>query len=356
MRCIHCGQEIAPDSRFCATCGGTQPQYPPVPPRAQPKKKNDVLWIVAFVWLGIAVLGWILMLLLMPNQAKTPAQAVQQVQSASLTEGTWYQWDVNRGKLYQWRFSGGVAEFGQAEGERNQQADYSVDSDGNVYIGIDADGLVWEKDTLENCYWQYVQAGDQICKIRIFSSDQIPAGSAACYTYRVDNGTADVTPVYEKVTRMDMDVATERIFWFNSYLYYGACNNTFITPREEEDAVLRSAGYEEAYLNLYGADRVSCCNTLAQSHAHMNHYLGGSILQDVHYWGEDPVEYNGHLYLISAPMGYPGLDIDGELTDRGDGTWTLPLAEFESGDMLSRWTATFAMEDGTIKLISVERD
>lgn len=353
MRCIHCGQEIAPDSRFCATCGGTQPQYPPVPPRAQPKKKNDVLWIIAFVWLGIVALGWILMLLLMPNQAKTPAQAVQQVQSASLTEGTWYQWDVNRGKLYQWRFSGGVAEFGQAEGERNQQADYSVDSDGNVYIGIDADGLVWEKDSLENCYWQYVQAGDQICKIRIFSSDQIPAGSAACYTYRVDNGTAFVPVTYDNITTMDQATAEMLLRWYNQYTSFGVCPDAWEEVSDAEaQAVLKSADL----MDIYVVYRVNCCNTLTQCREHVAHHLGDAIMDTEKHWECEPVEYDGKLYWIVAPMGYASLSIDGKVTEHGNGTWTAPLAFYAEGDRFGGYTATFAIEDGTIKLISVERD
>lgn len=353
MRCIHCGQEIAQDSRFCAACGGQQPQYPAVPPRAQPKKKTDVLWIVAFAWLGMAVLGWVLMLLMMPRQVKTPALAVDHEYTASLTESTWYQWDVGSEKLYRWSFSDGVAEFGPAEGESTQQTDYSVDGSGNVYIGIDAEAMIWEKDSLENCYWQYVQAGDQICKIRVFCSDTVPAGSAACYTYRVDNGTADVTVAYEKITVMDQSVAEMLLQWYNMYGSFGVCPDAWEEVTDKESlAVRRSVGLPD----IYGVYRVSCCQTLDQCRAHVGHHLGKALMDAGHYSEVDPVEYNGNLYWVVAPMGYASFAVDGGITDRGDGTWTVPVAFYDEGDRFGGYTATFAMEDGTIKLISVERD
>ena len=59
--CDHCGKEIDNGSRFCTFCGGSQQAAP-----APAKKSVDVRWIIAFVWLGLAVLGWILALFLMP--------------------------------------------------------------------------------------------------------------------------------------------------------------------------------------------------------------------------------------------------------------------------------------------------
>jgi hypothetical protein len=107
---MHCGKEIDNGSRFCTFCGGSQQPAP-----APAKKPVDVRWIIAFVWLGLAVLGWILALFLMPAKAMEEPATENQIQTYSLTESTWYQWDLSSGMLYSWTVTpNGTATYGIA--------------------------------------------------------------------------------------------------------------------------------------------------------------------------------------------------------------------------------------------------
>lgn len=349
MKCIHCGQEIDPASRFCFFCGGNQA----VAPAAPAKNAVDVRWIIGFVWLGLAIIGWILALVLMPikaNPVEIPREENQTL-TYTLTEGTWYQWDPDSSELYSWTFDqNGTATCGIAGEKKSDTIAYYADGQGNVHIGDRA--ALWEYDALNQCYWLYTQNGDRICKTRIFCAASVPAGTAACYTYRMDNGRADIQISFAPVTELDTATASIILGWYNHYGCFGVCTDWENVAAEEAENVLLNAGYSREDVNLYGVKRICCCNTIAQSRAHAEHYLDKSMLPGGNVWMETAAECNGRLYMIVPPMGYEGYYVDGEVTDHGDGTWSAPVKYFDES---TEYTAHFAMIEGTIKLIAIQK-
>lgn len=347
MKCMHCGKEIDNGSRFCTFCGGSQQAAP-----APAKKPVDVRWIIAFVWLGLAVLGWILALFLTPAKSTEGPALENQIQTYSLTEGTWYQWDLDSGMLYSWTFApNGTATYGIAGENSTYTTQYTVDSEGNVHIGYD--GALWEYDELNHSYWLYSQKNGQIYKTHIFCATSIPGGTAACYTYRTDNGSANISISFEPVTKLDRDTAEMILGWYNHYGCFGVCTDWSDVPQEEAESVLISAGYSRNDVTMYGVKRINCCRSIAQSRAHATHYLGEDMLPKGNFWTDGATEYNGSLYMIVAPMGYEGFYVAGEVTDYGDGTWSVPVKYF---DEPNAYTAHFSRIDGTIKLIDIQKD
>ena len=356
MKCIHCGKEIGEGSRFCIHCGGNQQTNPVVPPSLQPQKKPvDVRWIIGFVWLGLALIGWIVALLLMPANAKNVEVIPETLpQEYPLTEGTWYQWDADSGILYGWTFDGnGTASYGVAGEKTVYTASYRLDGEGNVHIGYDDSGTVWEYDALNRCYWLYFRKNDQIYKTHIICSDTVPAGNAACFTYRTDNGSAHIPVYFPPLTQLDADTAEMILGWYNHYGCFGVCPDWENVSGTEAETVLLHAGYSRADMDLYGVKRITCCNSIAMSRAHAAHYLDEDMLPKGNFWIEGAVEYQGQLYMIVPPMGYEGYYIAGELTDYGDGTWSVPVKYF---DDTTPSTAHFAKIDGTIKLIAIQKN
>ena len=350
MKCMHCGQEIDPTSKFCFFCGGSQTAAPVKPV----KKAVYIRWIIAFVWLGLAIAGWVLALFLMPAKADVEEnQGVENLpETGTLTEAVWYQWDTDSGKLYSWTFDpDGTATYGPA-GEKNTYtvSDY-VDSQGDVHIGDD--GALWRYDALDQGYWLYTQDNDQLYKTHIFSADSVPSGTAESYTYRIDNGRADIKISFAPLTELDADSAQMILGWYNHYGCFGVCTDWENVTAEEAENVLLDAGYNRQDADIYLVKRICCCNTIAQSRAHAAHYLSEDILPDGIGWIETVVEYCGRLYTIVPPMGYEGYYVDGEVTDYGDGTWSVPIKYF---DETTAYTAHFALIDGTIKLFSIHKN
>lgn len=364
MKCIHCGKEIDQTSRFCIFCGGSQQVTPAAPPKAVPaapvgtapaKKPVDIRWIIAFVWLGLVIIGWLAALFLIPVKTKPMENAGNEnpPQEYRLTEGTWYQWDAGSGKLYSWNFDGnGTASYGIPGEKTTYTTQYRVDGDGNVRIGYDEDGVLWEYDALTHSYWLYTEKNGQIYKTHIISSASDPAGTAECYTYRTDNGSANISISFTPVTKLDADTAQMIVGWYNHYGCFGVCADWENVSQDEAVKILLSAGYSRDDVNLYGVKRIKCCNSLAQSRSHAVHYLDDSMLPGANIWTEGAVEYNGRLYMIVPPMGYEGYYVDGEVTDYGDGTWSVPLKYF---DETTPYTAHFVRIDGTIKLIAIQK-
>lgn len=350
MKCIHCGKEIDNGSRFCIFCGGSQQAVPVAPA----KKPVDIRWIITFIWLGLAVVGWIVALLLMPTKTMETPLHEDHSQGYQLTEGTWYQWDMDTGMLYSWTFEeNGTAAYSVAGENSTYTTQYRVDRDGNVHIGYDDDGTLWEYDELNHCYWLYTRKNDQIYKTHIICADSAPAGTAACYTYRTDNGSANISISFQPVTELDTATAEMILGWYNHYGCFGVCGDWKNVPLEEAEKVLISAGYSKSDVNLYGVKCINCCHSIAQSRAHAAHYLDERMLPKGNSWIEGAAEYNGRLYMIVAPMGYEGYYADGTVTDYGDGTWSLPVKYF---DETTPYTAHFAKIDGTIKLIDIQKE
>lgn len=367
MKCIHCGQEIENDSRFCAFCGGeNQPQaaaqpvqpMPQEPPRPNiqpmapmgypqmPKQKQVGAgkWVLVCVWLALVIVGWVAVLLLLQSH---PAEAVAN------EKDVWYQWDLSSDTLYSWTFNeDGTAEYGIPGKNERSTVEYSTDDSGALHIGYDDEAVVWEYDSLENCYWQYTVVGGQTYKTRIFRSSAYPAGNAVCYSYRTnDDVSAPVSSSYENIAELSADAAEEILGWYNWYCSFGACLNMESVSGQEAEEALRSAGYDPVSYRLY---RVTCCNSIEQSREHLAHYLTDDILNGKYRPEALPVEYNGQLYMAVVPTGYFSYRIDGEVTDLGNGKWSVPLRIEEEGDIFRGYTAIFRKENGTIKLVGVE--
>lgn len=419
MKCIHCGNEINENFQFCTFCGGRnlprpaevapvaaepapviletvdreamfpgspqptapQPGYPqqlqfapysnyayqppqppvlPQPPKAPAKKGGGVKWVLAWVWLTLAVAGWAvaLVLLLGPGfGGAKEADSFRIQENAVLTESTWYQWERQTDTLYQWKFHrDGTAEYGPTGSDQVFTVSYSVDEDTNaVIIGYSEEGLVWEYDPVEGCYWKYEIIGSQTYKTRIFAAQGMPHGIGLCYSYRVDNGWPYFPVSYEKITRMNRENAEKLVERYNFYLNYWSCMGAGeqVTGVEAEN-VLRSAGCPQYEMYMYTVYRVGCCDSLHGMYEHLCHYihrdlLGDDLLRDNL---EKPcVEYNGQVYYLVLPMGYGGYYLVADPVEREDGVWSVEMEmSFSEGE---RYTALFTRENGTYKLTEI---
>lgn len=88
IQCVHCGQQVAPDTAFCPNCG-----KPPAPP---PKKSNAVVWVFAIgcgLFALIAIIG-IVAAIFIPNFLDALQRAKQKRTVADMREiGTaWMSW------------------------------------------------------------------------------------------------------------------------------------------------------------------------------------------------------------------------------------------------------------------------
>lgn len=380
MRCIHCANEIGDDHRFCSFCGGeniplatVQQNMPPLQVSPQPlpantavqprqvlpapvKKGGTLKWVLAGAWLALAVIGWIVALVVMfgGNREKTaPEQEAYRVDAAvSLTDGQWYQFDPETGKLYCWRFDGnGTAHYAEAGQENWYQVDYTLAEDTNaVSIHHGGMSIVWEYDPGENCFWLYKAIGTQNYKTRIFPASGIPGGSAGDYTYRVDNGMAYSEEEFETVSQLDAASAKALLDHYSVYIHFGICATGVTESQQEADEAMSAVGPEENR-QIYSVGKVPCCRSLEQMDRHLHHMFGEQLLAD---WGGEvlPAEWNGNVYYFVPAMGFAGFYMTGDLTAQPDGTYTAVLGvDF---DETSTYLATFAKEDGTWKLVSLQ--
>lgn len=404
MKCMHCGKEIENDSRFCTFCGGEnqpqaakptvdpvkppeselpdvqwvpeprpemyqkpvrqappQPASRPMPPMGYPqppqqKKGGAWKWVVAFVWLALVIIGWAAALLLTTGGRKDEASDINAIiGNGGLTEGQWYQWDLHSDTLYGWTFGeDGTAVYGIPGKNETSTVAYNVDGSGAVVIGYDDGAAVWVYDSAENCYWQYTAVDGQTYKTRIFRASDYPAGNAMCYSYRTEDGGVNVQTFYENITELNADTAAELIRWYNTHANFGVCSSLAPVSKEEADEVLLSAGCDRANLDWFVVNRVTCCQSQSQSREHLAHYLGDDVLSKANACEAQLIEYNGGLYMAVGLMSTFVFEIDGEITDCGDGRWTVPLKMGIEGEIFYS-SAIFGKEGGTFKLLSVEK-
>jgi hypothetical protein len=98
---------------------------------------------------------------------------------------------------------------------------------------------------------------------------------------------------------------------YDTYCNFGVCDTGYdYVDEETQNAVLLSAGYPEEALELYVVHKVPCCTTQAQARAHVEYYVNPQMLPDVSRCEAPPIEYNGALYSVTAPMGYGGYYFD----------------------------------------------
>lgn len=379
MRCIHCGNEIGDDHRFCSFCGGEnipaalvqqqnmpplqappQPAPQPMPPRrdmpAPAKKGGAPKWVLVGLWLALAVIGWIVALVLTFGGSQTEVvqtrEAYRVESFVSLTDADWYQWDRTTDKLYCWHFlEDGTAEYSEAGVDSWYQVTYTVAEDTNaVCISHGSMTIVWEYDPMENCFWLYETAGSQIYKVRIFPARGIPAGDSGFYTYRVDNGMAYAAEEFEKIGHLDEAAAKTLLEHYSRYIHFGICATGVTESQQEADEAMAAVGPKENQ-QIYSVGKVPCCRTLDQMQRHLQHMFGGELL--VQPGGEvTPTEYNGSIYYFVPAMGFSGYYMTGELQEQSDGTYTAVLGmDF---DETSTYLATFAREDGTWKLVNIQ--
>lgn len=361
MRCIHCGNEMGDDHRFCSFCGGENMPVAAVlqqDMQPAPRKKSGALkWILVSIWLALAVAGWVAALILTlggkTESSVEKQEAYRRNDFAALTEGDWYQWDIQTDTLYCWHFlENGTAEYSVPGSDEWHQVEYTVAEGSNaVQIACGDTPVVWEYDPLEGCFWAYEKSGSQTCKVRIFPAKGIPAGTAKDYTYRVDNGMAYVAVEFDNITELDKAAAEKLLDRYSCYINFGICATGVVESQKEADAAMAAVGPKENQ-QIYSAGKVPCCRTVDQMHRHLRHMFGSDLLGQIGEGAAMPGEYNGSIYYFVPAMGFSGFFMTGDLTEQSDGTYTAVLGmDFAEDDT---YLATFAREDGTWKLVDVQ--
>ncbi len=375
MKCNYCGFEIGENDRFCSGCGRenapaaqTMPplqrpdrpappqNYPqPRPAAPQPKKSGAGKWIFAGAWLALAVIGWILALVLTTGSSHVPATVTPSAYRVSgfqgLTEGQWYQWDLDSRTMYCWRFSpNGTAEYSPAGQDGWQTVDYVLAEDsGSVIIGYVGDHMIWEYDPQEHCFWQSTVVDGDVCRVRILPASGVPEGASWGYRYRGDNGVAQIPAYFENISVLTRETAQTLLDSYNTYLGYGVCRTGEPDTKQEGQAALQAAGLNP---DIYRAGKVPCCHSLEQMRQHLEHQFGDELIYGGNFSETKPMEIDGKLYYFVAPMGYGVYTMSGEPAQQADGSYTVPVTMGMEGDAYP-FTARFEKDNGTWKLTAV---
>ena len=205
-----------------------------------------------------------------------------------------------------------------------------------------------------------VDAGCILERIDVTDSAQIiKNGSALLVNGKAVtiNGWADNDASVDEPAPLTIEEARQIYNIYSTYCLYKVCDITsdYIEGDLKREIVL-AAGFTEADVDFYYVHAVPCCNTEAESYAHVQQYVADSKLSGISYFYSETVEYEGKLYTMIPGMGLDGyLEINTEpvMVDKTHATVVMDNVTIDY--TRPEFTGYFAWMDGHWKLTDIKQ-